>query len=180
MKQCGLFGEDINDKKELCAALKLLKDEHVPLNQMKSKMNNLALKFSVDTRPEQYTEALLILRKDVQSFLGVLKPHSEKEEGVLFPLMQKYIGKGAGPLVVMEYEHDEAKRNIESFLDQTSSLPDRMSEEEFNHLLHFVMETYDILTAHFMKEEMILFPMAEEYLSEEEKQELLHKIQLSC
>ena len=173
MKQCGFLGENI----KLCVALTQLKEEHVPLNTMKSHMHDLALKFSVDTPPEQYTQSLLILRKEVQSFLNVLKLHSEKEEQILFPMMQKYIGKETGPLFVMEYEHDEAKKNIASFLDQTSRLPEEMSEEEFTHFLHYVLKTDVILTAHFMKEEMILFPTAEEYLSKAEKEELLQKIQ---
>lgn len=176
MRQCSLFGDMNTENIELCPALSQLKEEHTPLNKMKFTMNHLALEYSEVTLPEQYSHSLLRLREEVQSFFDVLKPHSEKEEGALFPMLQKYLGKEAGPLVVMEYEHEEAKKNIESFLKETSHLPEEITKERFQQLLLYIIETYDILTAHFMKEEMILFPMAEGYLTEEEKEELWHKI----
>ena len=175
MNQCGLFQENAQNV-PLCEALGILKAEHIPLNQSKANLNSMALQYLEETMDGEYADALLALRKEVQLFFDRLKVHSEKEEGILFPMMHKYIGKDSGPLVVMEYEHDEAKRNIVSFLEGTDFIPETISVDKFQKLVSHVREAYEILTAHFMKEEMVLFPMAEQYLTLEEKEELLMKV----
>lgn len=76
-------------------------------------------------------------------FKEELEAHSEKEEQGIFPLLGKHIGTEFGPIAVMEFEHREAKRLL------------------------------GILFDHFVKEENILFPMAENVLNEQEKAELL-------
>ncbi|WP_096156733.1 hemerythrin domain-containing protein [Bacillus sp. FJAT-45066] len=175
MNQCGLFQQSAQNV-PLCEALGILKAEHTPLNEAKANVNSMASQFLEESMEGDYADALLTLRKEVQLFFDSLKVHSEKEEGILFPMMHKYIGKDSGPLVVMEYEHDEAKRNIVSFLEGTDFIAETITEEKFQKLVTHVKEAYEILTAHFMKEEMVLFPMAEQYLTVDEKTELLLKV----
>lgn len=176
MQQCGMFNDLNREPIQLSQGLQLLKSEHGPLNEAKAEMNNLARDYAQNTEPSQYKESLLHLRTIVTNFFDELHVHSEKEEGYLFKMMEKYIGKESGPLVVMEYEHDEAKRNIHEFLAGTENITEPIQPETFEKLLIHVMTTYDVLTSHFMKEEQVLFPMAEQYLTEEEKELLLERV----
>lgn len=156
---------------ELCIPLQRLKDEHGPLNKMKKELFEISSSIE-DTEEAEWLEVITNLRKKVESFIDVLDPHSQREEGVLFEMMAKYIGKTSGPIAVMEYEHDQAKTNIGAFLMETENLTDNLLKDEAKRLASYVREAYLILTDHFMKEENILFPMAEKILSDEEKQEL--------
>jgi regulator of cell morphogenesis and NO signaling len=51
-----------------------------------------------------------------------------------------------------------------------------VSSQAAVELASYVINAYSILTEHFMKEENVLFPMAERLLSDEEKEELAQKL----
>lgn len=161
---------------QLCPALQQLKDEHGPLNEQKQQLVDMAQQIGQNDETADWKEALLTLRENVQSFLEQLDPHSQREEGVLFPMMAQYIGRTSGPIAVMEYEHDQAKRNIATFLEQTAHLSGAVDREAAKQLAFYVINAYHILTEHFMKEEHVLFPMAEKLLSAAEKEELAQRI----
>jgi regulator of cell morphogenesis and NO signaling len=55
-------------------------------------------------------------------------------------------------------------------------LGDEVSSKAAVELASYVINAYSILTEHFMKEENVLFPMAERLLSDEEKEELAQKL----
>lgn len=145
----------------LCTALAQLKKEHGPLVEKMLELQQLAAQF-VDAEALRKEELLVELQAQTAAFIAELEPHSAREENVLFPMMAQYIGKETGPIAVMEYEHEQAKRLLKRFL-----------EDGFPDYLQNAVET---LRGHFQKEEQVLFPMAEKMLSEEEKQHLLEKI----
>ncbi|GAA0324808.1 hypothetical protein GCM10008967_14270 [Bacillus carboniphilus] len=170
---CGMSG---NNEIKLCAPLQRLKKEHTPLTLQMEDLNELALKIGKDSSIDNWKEPLLQLRENVKQFISELDPHSEREEGVLFPMIGRYIGITTGPIAVMEYEHEKAKSNINRFLELTVNLQDNPSAEAAEKLASYVIEAYLTLSEHFMKEENVLFPMAERMLTAEEKEELELKI----
>jgi regulator of cell morphogenesis and NO signaling len=157
---------------ELSKGLKQLKSEHPPLLEQLEGMYQLTQK--VDQEIDIETNFTGLITK-VKEFKAALDPHSEREEGILFPMMGVYIGTTSGPIAVMEYEHDQAKSNIGAFLAQVES--DLDSNEEKKKAAELIQNAYFILTEHFSKEENVLFPMAERMLTDEEKEELFQKIQ---
>ncbi|MFC4184309.1 hemerythrin domain-containing protein [Saccharococcus thermophilus] len=170
---CHMGGQE---EVKLCAGLERLKQEHGPLRELKQRMFELAQEIVGDEEERNWKERLLVLRESVQALVTELDPHSEREEGVLFPMMAQYIGRTFGPIAVMEYEHDQAKQRLASFLTKTAELPETVDRESAAALANEVIEAYHILAEHFMKEENVLFPMAERLLSDEEKEELAEKI----
>jgi regulator of cell morphogenesis and NO signaling len=153
--------------------LKQLKGEHPPLLAQLEVLYSLTQ--SIDQEAEIESNFVQLV-KMTEEFKNNLDPHSEREEGVLFPMLGAYIGTTSGPIAVMEYEHDQAKENINAFLaggDFSQSSP-----EELKKRAQLVQNAYFILTEHFAKEENVLFPLAERMLSDEEKEELFHRIQL--
>lgn len=170
-----ISGLNENTNLILCEGLQQLKNEHPPLLQMLSDLLNLSLKIEEgDTMEADFTK----LRLAVVEFLGELGPHSDREEGVLFEMMAGYIGRDMGPIAVMEYEHDQAKRFIGTFLDNTKNGTEGFTKEEMVENAALIKNANYTLVSHFAKEESILFPMAENMLSAEEKQELAERIKL--
>ncbi|MED2254441.1 hemerythrin domain-containing protein [Brevibacillus parabrevis] len=149
------------EENALCAALTQLKTEHGPLVEKMVELQRLATQF-VAADAIRKEELLTELQTNANAFIAELEPHSAKEEDVLFTMMAKYVGREAGPIAVMEYEHEQAKRFLNRFLED--GFPD------------YLQSAVEVLLQHFQKEEQVLFPMAQKLLNEEEKQELLEKI----
>jgi hemerythrin-like domain-containing protein len=88
--------------------------------------------------------------------------HHKKEEGVLFPAMEAAgIPADGGPIGVMLAEHDEGRRLVASML----ALADKMISGDATAKEQLVQATRgytSLLRAHILKEEGILFPMAEQ------------------
>ncbi|KAF0816196.1 Repair of Iron Centers di-iron protein [Bacillus sp. ZZV12-4809] len=156
----------------LSKGLKQLKEEHPPLLAMLEELLNITIKMEESPDRALFEK----LTENVQSFCSQLDPHSEREEGVLFRIMERYLGKGTGPIAVMEYEHDQAKSCINSFL-RAAEGKEHLTEKEMAEQTRQIKKAYHTLTQHFSKEENVLFPMAENLLTEEEKNELYMKIQ---
>ncbi|MCH6265687.1 hemerythrin domain-containing protein [Neobacillus citreus] len=152
--------------------LRQLKEEHPPLRSQMEGLFSLTQKIDKDIEIEVNFQELIT---KVKEFQAALDPHSEREEGVLFPMMGTYIGTTSGPIAVMEYEHDQAKAHIKSFLEQAAG--SSASPDELKKLAGYIQNAYFILTEHFNKKENVLFPMAERMLSNEEKEELYQGIQ---
>ncbi|MDZ5470549.1 hemerythrin domain-containing protein [Bacillus sp. 31A1R] len=161
-----------NQPVKLCVGLQQLKEEHPPLLDMLETLLNISENVETFENSEKEFNQLI---QSVNEFILGLDPHSEREEGVLFPMMAAYIGKEMGPIAVMEYEHDQAKSLIGEFIKQTKK-DIKFTREEQIKLASLIKQANYILVEHFSKEENVLFPMAESMLSEEEKEELLTKI----
>jgi hemerythrin-like domain-containing protein len=157
---------------DLSEGLARLKGEHPALRAQMERLYSLTQKIDQEIDVEANFYELII---KVKEFKAALDPHSEREEGVLFPMMGVYIGTTSGPIAVMEYEHDQAKSKIGAFL-QNAEVGESTTEEK-KKLAELVQNAYFILIDHFNKEENVLFPMAERMLSVEEKTKLLRKIQ---
>jgi hemerythrin-like domain-containing protein len=157
---------------ELSPGLAQLKTEHASLREKLASLFSLIEKIETDIDLEQ---TFAELKKGVIAFKAELDPHSEREESVLFPLLGQYIGTTSGPIAVMEYEHEQAKSFIKTFLERAES--EQISPEKIKNLAELVKNAHNILTEHFTKEENVLFTMAERMLSEEEKAELHRRIQ---
>jgi len=170
---CGMMG---GRAVELCEPLQTLKSEHSPLTEQMEKLYQASTIIGGNPSIDNWIEQIKALKADVIAFVQHLEPHSEREEGVLFPMMAAYIGREMGPIAVMEYEHDQAKAHLKSFLEKTANLNLEVKAKEAGEFAALVIQAYFILKEHFSKEENVLFPMAEQMLSDEEKEELKRKI----
>jgi regulator of cell morphogenesis and NO signaling len=171
-----MFGGSSNV--ELCAPLAQLKREHGPLREQMEAFHEMALEFNSFEDSTDWRSKLKELDLKVTAFISELDPHSEREEGVLFPMMARYIGKDTGPIAVMEYEHDQAKSNLRQFRTGMKSTDlQAMDLDKAHELAGYAQKAYSILSDHFMKEENVLFPMAQQMLTDEEKEQLAREIQ---
>jgi regulator of cell morphogenesis and NO signaling len=163
----------------LCEPLAQLKREHGPLMEQMDAFAREATEIGMDQEKTDWRPQLAKLKEKVDAFVRELDPHSEREEGTLFPLMAKYIGRQVGPIAVMEYEHDTAKQNLKKFGEAMEQVEGPVDAARAKEIVSYALQAHAVLTDHFMKEEHVLFPMAENMLNAEEKEELSRAFGLS-
>ena len=88
--------------------------------------------------------------------------HHGKEEGVLFPEMERHaMAPGSGPIGVMLEEHEAGRRCVRAMAEGLARL--RRGDRGALIVIRKNAEAYeDLLRLHIEKEEQVLFPMAEE------------------
>lgn len=101
-----------------------------------------------------------------------LDKHFRYEEEILFPLLGKYIGTDAGPIAVMLSEHRTIRRLHEAF-NNTMAVG---KNEHINEITKDFRPLSELLRAHITKEDNVLFPMASRVMSEEDKNEVEHRV----
>ena len=131
-----------------------------------------------DRLDELFNQFQTIKKKDVpkarslfQEFFTGLHRHIVWEEEILFPVFeaQAEMVKDHGPTGVMRNEH----RQIKAFLEQiqTKVAEGNLATEEAEQGL------LQVLTAHNMKEEKILYPWIDNCVSDEERASLLTQME---
>ncbi len=91
--------------------------------------------------------------------------HHRKEEGVLFKAMAEHgFSSEVGPVAVMLSEHEEARRYTQALTESAQKLHrgDRGARED---VIMYALSYVRHLRQHIMKENNILFPMADRVIS---------------
>jgi hemerythrin-like domain-containing protein len=176
--ECGVMGlmaNNGNTDRVLCPPLERLKREHDVLREKMNRFHSLAESMDNNSNPAS-DQRLAELRDQVSVFFDELELHSEKEEKHLFSIMARYIGREVGPIAVMEYEHEQARKTLQLFMDESKNHLSAQDNDTIRTVLSYAIQAYSLLSVHFMKEENVLFPMADQMLSEEEKATLNQNI----
>ena len=114
-------------------------------------------------RRDFFTEAIAFVREFAD---GV---HHQKEEGILFPRMAEAgVPSEGGPIGVMLYEHDKGRAHIRAMDRALAKAADGDSEAR-RTLIRETRGYVALLRAHIMKENTILFPMADRVFGESQK-----------
>jgi len=97
---------------------------------------------------------------DIQCASGflssVIGAHSKLEDALLDPALAPHLGK-TGPIAEMRVEHDD----IRSLLQQLESI------EEVSEGVDLISRLLQLIRNHFLKEEMVLFAIAQQVLGEQ-------------
>ncbi|MDF2790692.1 MAG: hypothetical protein K0S80_3793, partial [Neobacillus sp.] len=112
------------------------------------------------------------LYERVSAFNDKLKDHSKREEGALFPMITRHLGANDRTIEEMEAEHMKAEQHLEDFLTEAEKAGADIDEDAAGWITVYAVQALATLTQHFAKEEKMLFPLAENLLSVDEKEEL--------
>ena len=108
---------------------------------------------------------------DFREFSLGLKRHIKVEEEILFPVFEEKTGMhDAGPTFVMKSDHKEIKELLDKILAST----DAKNEAEVSKSSYLLTS---ILSEHNMKEEHILYPESDSFLTEAERAQVVKKAQ---
>lgn len=115
-----------------------------------------------------------IRRRSAEFSLG-LRRHIRMEEEILFPAIDERTGmQGMGPTAVMRMEH----REIEGLLDRLSVIVDAENCATVKQAVEEILDNATALfESHDLKEEKILYPMADRVLGREDVSHLVLKMQ---
>ncbi|MTD29499.1 hemerythrin domain-containing protein [Planomicrobium sp. YIM 101495] len=157
--------------------MRLLENEHRYLSCLMDEWHAIVLEFENDDMTlEEGRIKLKTLRQKLFEFIEPLKNHTDKEEEHFFPVLGTYIGFEQGPLVGIQEEHQEIDGYIGHFFHHTRDNIDLMSLEDLSAVAKDAGEAFEVLTIHFVKEETVLFPMAEKLMKAADQDALYEKM----
>lgn len=155
---------------ELKTPTDILKDEHRAIERMLRQLE-LAVQ-----RAKQGERVLPRIFRDILYFLQQFadKHHHGKEEDLLFAAMEeKGFRRDVGPLAVMFHEHEQGRSNVRGML-QAVDRYEANDPEGLRLLASNAQAFIDLLRDHIMKEDSVLFFMADRNLSSIEQEKLLN------
>ena len=104
------------------------------------------------------------------------KCHHAKEEKNLFPLLERRGIPRQGPIGVMLAEHAEGRRYAGGFADAISG-HERGDEAARQAVIDNAKAYIGLLRAHILKEDHVLFPMADKALSDTDQSDLAERFE---
>lgn len=105
---------------------------------------------------------------DFEAFLGSMQQHFKMEEEVLFPAFEQRTGMSMGPTQVMRMEHVQMRELFDA-------MADAVKQQDRDEFLGQAETLLVMMQQHNMKEEQILYRMADQMLSAE-MEEILQKM----
>ncbi len=94
-------------------------------------------------------------------FVASMERHLGKEEKVLFPAMEQKTGTGMGPVQVMRGEHENMRRLF-------SEIKEDITRRQAERCLGLADTLLMLIQQHNLKEETILYAMADQILAGEQ------------
>ncbi len=95
---------------------------------------------------------------EFQRFLDEMKHHFAMEEDVLFPAFEAHTGMSGGPTSVMRAEHAQMNEVF-------AAMRDALARQDGNGYLGLSETLLMLMRQHNLKEENILYPMADQALA---------------
>jgi regulator of cell morphogenesis and NO signaling len=155
----------------LSAPLQQLKDEHVSLRADMDQFYEITEEIECESG-QAVVQLFAKLYERISAFNVKLKAHSKREDEGLFPMMARRLGENDRTIESMEFEHEKAEQHLQDFLTEAEQAGPTINENEAQWITVYAVQAYATLTQHFAKEEKVLFPLAENILSVDEKEEL--------
>ncbi len=125
-----------------------LTNDHRLCNDIFAKMEQTAAKSLSDAKPL------------CDEFIAATEHHFQMEERVMFPEFEQKTGMVQGPTQMMRQEHEQ----VRSLMKEMSEAINNDNKDKFFGLTETLMI---MLQQHNMKEEQMLYPMAQQHLSAE-------------
>ncbi|MDP3998532.1 MAG: hemerythrin domain-containing protein [bacterium] len=148
-------------------ATKILSEEHEGIKRV------LALIEKAREKVEKKQNLPINFIPEILDFIKTFADtcHHGKEEGVLFPLLEKRgIPKDGGPIGMMLMEHDMGRDHVKAAAE---SYQQGGIVESLDHLSNYGQ----LLQAHIDKEDNILYPMGNEVLNSKDQEYLKNEFE---
>lgn len=121
------------------------------------------------------SEALKTVAQVLRFLDTDIRRHMSLEEDALFPVLERRIGSGGGPIAVMLGEHQDLWAKVAQLQQMVAALNTDGGVQQQQRASRVADYIVQLLEAHIHKENMILFPMAQQALTPEEMAEVCRK-----
>lgn len=153
------------------ASTQRLMDEHRTIEQVLAALRQAAdrLEAGEPVDPRFWVQAVDFVRSFADAY------HHAKEEKLLFDLYRRRgLPLDDGPVAVMLAEHDQGRAHIRRLERGAVSLAQGNIAAQ-SRVVNNARQFADLLTNHIYKEDHILYPLGENFLSPADEEELLRR-----
>lgn len=112
------------------------------------------------------SDLVSVLQATASVLHSALEYHAECEESQLFPHLIPHLGSSGGPVQVMEMEHQQLRKEMDTV---SKSSP---SSESLDNVKRAMRNYIGVLRDHIAKEDSVLFPMSRNFLPADKLNEL--------
>ena len=105
-----------------------------------------------------------------EEFVDETLLHFKKEEEQFFPAFEAITGSSEGPTAVMRYEHEQVRGLL-------GKMAEALLNQDREAYLSLAESMMILLQQHNMKEEQMLYAMADRVISPDKKEELISKME---
>jgi uncharacterized protein len=119
-------------------------------------------------------ELLNILDKSMAFIKEEVEVHNRREEEALFPVVERYVD---GPTRSLKDDHRHLARHFETLQESAHAITlNREDKEAIQQFLVVARTIVQIMVNHIHKENHILFPMLQRFLTKDELREVTRKL----
>jgi len=104
---------------------------------------------------------------ELKTFLESMRRHFAMEEDILFPAIEKHIGMSMGPTQIMRMEHQQMRQ----LFDALAQAVEKRDKDDYLGQTDTLLV---LMQQHNLKEEQILYRMADEALASDAAQMIAH------
>jgi hemerythrin-like domain-containing protein len=119
-------------------------------------------------------ELLKTLDESMQFIREEVEVHNRREEEALFPIVERYVD---GPTRSLKDDHRHLARHFETLQEAAHAITlDKDDQEAIKQFLLVARTIVQIMVNHIHKENHILFPMLQRFLTKDELREVTRKM----
>jgi hemerythrin-like domain-containing protein len=147
-------------------AVDQLRNEHDGLKANLVLLEKKWMQVETEGNEQEQIQVIQELAQRVEAYLKVLHAHAEWEDNVLFPMISMYFQANAAQVAAIEADHVQAELDLRTFITVAKSLDDNVTAEQVRTVGMKLLHACRLLNNHFVVEEEIIFPLAEEILED--------------
>lgn len=157
-------------KKSTDPIAQLMEEHNDALVQLKL-LNKATNAFSLDGFSKKYYHQIRAALRFIEEEVSV---HNRKEEEALFPVLERYI---EGPTRIMRNDHKKLRRGFHQLSKAIAVVEkNRDSFSAIKRLQLIAADIVQLFVNHIHKENYILFPLVQKFLTKDELREIARKM----
>ena len=157
-------------KKSADPIAQLMQEHDEALIQLK-RLNKAVHAFSQDGFSSKYFAQIVAALRFIDEEVSV---HNYKEEAALFPILERYV---EGPTRIMRSDHKKLQKGFIQLRDAIKWVEKhRDSYSAIKQLKNVARSVVQLFVNHIHKENYILFPLVQKFLSKDEMREVAKKM----
>lgn len=121
------------------------------------------------------SETLEMVSQLLQFLDTDVRHHISLEEEALLPVLERRIGKGGGPIAVVLSQHEELWAEVSELQQMVAALDLDGAVQPFQEVSQIAHYIAQLLGSHIEQEDMMLFPLARDMLTQPEIAEVTRK-----